>query len=47
MDNQLYDADYCYEYTGYGDDSSYNEETDELESNCPDCPFNPLHFEDE
>lgn len=32
--------DYCYECSGYGDDYSYDEETDELVSNCPNCPFN-------
>lgn len=34
--------DYCYECTGYGDDYRFNEDTQELESNCIDCPFNPL-----
>ena len=41
MDN--YD-DYCYECGGYGDDYYYDEETDELVSNCDNCPYNPWGY---
>lgn len=47
-DDYCYERDdYCYECTGYGDDYSFNEETGEWESNCNDCPFNPLNKEDD
>ena len=39
--------DYCYECTGYGDDYSWNEETQSFESNCPHCPFNELNNEED
>jgi hypothetical protein len=44
MDN--YD-DYCYECGGYGDDYYYDEETDELVSNCDNCPYNPWGCDDD
>ena len=34
------DYDWCYECGGYGDDYSYDPETDELVSNCDSCPHN-------
>lgn len=35
----VYD-DYCYECGAYGDDYHRDEETEQLVSNCPGCPFN-------
>ena len=35
-----WELDPCYECTGLGDDYSYDEEQDELVSNCADCPHN-------
>lgn len=35
----VYD-DYCYECGAYGDDYHWDEETEQLVSNCPGCPFN-------
>ena len=40
-DPGLYD-DYCYECGAYGDDYHWDEETEQLVSNCPGCPFNPF-----
>lgn len=34
------DYDWCYECGGYGDDYSYDPETDEWVSNCSNCPHN-------
>lgn len=34
-----WELDPCYECTGYGDDYSYDEELDDLVSNCTNCPF--------
>ncbi len=31
----------CYECKGYGDDYSYDPETDSLVCNCDTCPMNP------
>lgn len=31
--------DYCYEFSGYGDD--YSIDDGELVCNCPDCPNRP------
>ncbi len=42
MDNYY---DYCYECTGYGDD--YHIEDGDLISNCEDCPYNPINYNDE
>lgn len=33
------DYDQCYECGGYGDDYYYDEEKDELVSNCSTCPY--------
>lgn len=41
------DYDYCYECSGYGDDSSYDSETDTWISNCDTCPNNPLFKDDD
>ena len=38
--NELYDAEYCYECQGYGDDYIMNEDG-ELECCCFQCPFSP------
>lgn len=38
--------DYCYECGGYGDDYTYDPETDELHWNCPECPMNPDRYDD-
>lgn len=35
----MYDDNYCYECSGYGDDYFINEEG-ELECYCPYCPMN-------
>lgn len=37
--------EHCYECGGYGDDVFYNNETDELEYWCPNCPFNKSNYE--
>ena len=39
--------DYCYECGAYGDDYSWGEETQQLVSNCPGCPFNDMETEDD
>ena len=39
MNNPLYDPDYCYECSGYGDDT-YIDDNGELQFRCPKCPFN-------
>lgn len=39
--------DYCYECGAYGDDYSWDEETQQLVSNCPGCPFNDMETEDD
>jgi hypothetical protein len=36
--NDIFNADYCYECSGYGDDYFINE-NGELECYCPQCPF--------
>ena len=45
-DLSVYD-DYCYECGAYGDDYSYDEETDQLVCNCPGCPFSDTKTEDD
>lgn len=35
----MYDPDYCYECSGYGDDWYYSAEIDDLVCACDDCPF--------
>lgn len=39
------DDDRCYECTGYGDAYSIDEEGN-LVSNCTDCPYNSMNWED-
>ena len=39
MNNPLYDPNYCYECSGYGDDT-YIDDDGELQFRCPKCPFN-------
>lgn len=39
--------DICYECGGYGDDYYLNEDTGELECNCPNCPYNQSKEEDD
>lgn len=41
----MYDPDYCYECTGYGDDY-YMDEDDELVCRCFECMFNPWNNDD-
>lgn len=36
--NPMYDPDYCYECTGYGDDT-YEDENGELQIRCFECPY--------
>ena len=36
--NPSYDAEYCYECSGYGDDV-YTDEDGELQIRCTECPF--------
>lgn len=36
--SELYDAEYCYECQGYGDDY-YEDEDGNLVCACDDCPF--------
>lgn len=44
-DNPLYDPDYCYECSGYGDDH-YIDDDGELQCRCLECAFS-LYYEDE
>lgn len=39
MTDSVWDFDWCYECTGYGDDY-YVDENGELQSACDDCPHN-------
>lgn len=39
--------DYCYECGAYGDDYHWDEETEQLVSSCPGCPFNDTETEDD
>lgn len=41
-----YDAELCYECTGYGDDYYYDNEKDELVCACDNCPNNPYRVEE-
>lgn len=41
------DDDYCYECRGYGDDYSYDPDTDEDICNCETCPYNPVFRDDD
>lgn len=40
--NPLYDPDYCYECTGYGDDY-YIDDNGELVCRCDECECAPLY----
>lgn len=42
---QMYDHDYCYECSGYGDDY-YVDDDGELQCRCETCPFNNWNDED-
>ena len=42
----MYDPDYCYECTGYGDDY-YMDEKGELVCACDKCFNNPANWDDE
>lgn len=42
----MQEYDRCYECKGYGDDYSWNEETQSFECNCLDCPFSELNDEE-
>lgn len=44
--DSLYDADYCYECGGYGDDYFINDDG-ELECRCDTCPFRNVKMEDD
>lgn len=44
-DNSMYDPDYCYECTGYGDDY-YIDDEGELICRCWECPFSPYSQEE-
>ena len=46
MDNTLYDAEYCYECSGYGDDY-YIDEEGEWVCRCPECIFSPYQNDDD
>lgn len=41
----MYDYDYCYECSGYGDDY-YVDDDGELQCRCETCPFNNWNDED-
>lgn len=43
--NPLYDADYCYECSGYGDDT-YIDDDGNIQSRCLECPFNMYSYDD-
>lgn len=40
MTNEKWQADRCYECTGYGDDWYTDPETGEAVCACDDCPYN-------
>ena len=42
----MYDPDYCYECTGYGDDY-YLDDEGELVCACDECFNNPANWDDE
>lgn len=42
MDNSLYDSEYCYECTGYGDDY-YEDKNGELKCRCEECMCSPYY----
>lgn len=42
----MYDYDYCYECTGYGDDWYYDKELDEWICKCNDCINNEINWTD-
>ena len=44
--NPLYDSEYCYECTGYGDDCIEDEEGN-LVIKCNTCPFSPYINEED
>lgn len=46
MDNPLYDADYCYECGGYGDDY-YVDDEGELVCRCFECNFSPYKSDED
>lgn len=39
-ENESYDADYCYECTGYGDDYYFDDDGN-MVCACDECPFGP------
>lgn len=41
----MYDYDYCYECSAYGDDC-YIDESGDLVSVCEDCPRNETNWEE-
>ena len=41
------DYDYCDECSIYGDNYSYDPDTNSLICNCYDCPNNPDRYDDE
>lgn len=45
MDNPIYDADYCYECTGYGDDYYINDDG-EMICRCSECEHAPYYEDD-
>lgn len=45
--NPMYDPDYCYECSGYGDDWYYSAEIDDLVCACDNCPFCKYYDEDD
>ena len=45
IENSMYDSEYCYECSGYGDDYSINEDG-ELVCNCDTCSMAQFIEED-